>query len=295
MKKFQSILVVVPPHILPATLKQLIFNSLTLGQWLASEVHILSEASEEPGVGAAILEFEQRLGLMPPVLILNRAPPEQDTQADRVKKLTEKERYGLLVMIEGALLDEKRGADEREILEQSGKPVLVFPEEFDFGKERAHSFIVPLSGETSENEALSVSLQIADLAQSIVDLLHVAASDSFKRTPDDLDSLGDQMHHEFSEMSERIVSEASPFSTVEERSRVRRMCHCTGSIVTEITKLIHDSPGAILSLQWKGTFAEGRAETIKDILQKAHCPILFVKASHGEKSTLRVGRNFRAA
>jgi nucleotide-binding universal stress UspA family protein len=295
MKFFPSILVVFPPQPPKATLKRLVLNSLALAQWMESEVHFLPEMSDVQSVETAIHEFGKGDQPCPPSLILNQSSPESGQPIDRVAKIMEKDGCSLIVMVDGVLLDSNKGTDERRILELSSKPILMLPKDFNFAKEKTHSFIVPISGETRANEALSVSLHLALQTHSLVDLVHVATSDGPRAAHEDLDALGDQMHHEYNQMAEKIVTEASPFSTLEERARVRRVFHCTGSIVSEITKLIRESPELILTLQWRGTFAAGRAETIKDILQKVHCPILFVKTTHEEKSTLRVGSNLRAA
>jgi hypothetical protein len=208
---------------------------------------------------------------------------------DSVFKAVEKYACNLIVLVDNSTSDEKK------ILELSSVPVLILPRNFDFGKTTPQGFLVRLSGERRTNEALSLSLRIADQTGSTVDLLHITTPGNPNPADEGLNTLGDQLHHEYGQMPEKIASEASPFSTVEERGRVRRVLHCTGTVTTEITKLIHESPGVILAVEWNGTLAAGRAATVKDTLQNAQCPILFVKAVQEEKSILRVGRNLRAA
>jgi nucleotide-binding universal stress UspA family protein len=291
MKKFPSILVVVPPQSPKATVKQLVLSSMALGQWMGSEVHLLPAIGETQGVVSTLHELTQRQERCPYTVTLPPIAP-----GDRISEIVEKNGCSLIVTVDGVLLDSKKGTDERKLLELSLRPVLVFPSGFDLKATSVRGFLVPLSGETRTNEALSVALRLAEQTHSAVDLLHVATPDEANHAHhQDLDTLSDQIHHEYRQMAEKIVAEASPFSTADERSRVRQVFHYEGSIASEIIKLIHQFPESILSLQWNGTFAPGRAETIKDILQTAACPILFVKTSREEKSILRVGRYLRAA
>jgi hypothetical protein len=293
MKDFQSILVIVPPGSSPATLEHLVPNSMKLGEWLNSKVHFLVDSRDTQTIEKTIAQFKGAHGLNQAELIIH-ANSTSDHPENRMLEMVEKYSCDLIVLTDGVILRDSKGIDERKILEVAPIPVLLFPKDFDFKSGMPSGFIVPLSGESKTSEALSVSLRLAERTQSIVDLLHVMP-EKISQSDEQLSTLGDQLHHEYTEMPERIASEASPFSSAEERGRIRHVLHCTGSVTPEIEKIIHDSPGEILSLEWTGTLAEGRAAIIKEILQTANCPILFVKTAHEEKSTLRVGRNLRAA
>jgi hypothetical protein len=293
MKDSQSILVVVPPGSSSATLRNLIPISVKLGEWLKGKVHFLVDSEDAQTIEKTIDQFKDAQGFNQDELTIH-TNSTSDNLENRVLKMIEKYPCDLIVLTDGVLLHPSKGLGERKVLEQSPIPVLLLPKDFDFGSGMPIGFIVPLSGEKKTNEALSVSLRLAERTRSIVDLLHVT-SEKISQSDEQLGTLGDQLPHEYKEMSERIASEASPFSSAEERGRIRHVLHCAGSVTPEIEKIIHDSPGEILSLEWKGTLAEGRAANVKDIIQRARCPILFVKTAHEEKSTLRVGKNLRAA
>jgi hypothetical protein len=293
MKDSKSILVVVSPGSSPVTLRHLVPNSMKLGEWLESKVHFLADSGDVKTIEKTIGQFKGTQGLNQGELIIH-ANSSSDNLENRIFKMIEKYPCDLIVLTDGVILHPLKGIGERKVLELSPIPVLLFPKDFDFVSGMPIGFIVPLSGEHKTNEALSISLRLAERTQSIVDLLHVMPEKS-SRADEKLSTLCDQLPHEYREMSERIASEASPYSSAEERSRIRQVLHCTGFVTPEIIKILHSSPREILTLEWKGTLAEGRAATIKDILRTAHYPILLVKTAHEEKSTLRVGRNLRAA
>jgi hypothetical protein len=293
MKDSQSILVIVPPGSSPGTLTHLVPNSMKLGVWLKSKVHFLADNMDAQTIEKTVDQFRGSQGLNQAELIVHENP-NSDHPENRMLEMIEKYSCDLIVLTDGENLDASNGIDEKKILEISPIPVLLFPKDFDFKSGAPTGFLVPLSGESKTNEALSTSLRLAERTRSIVDLLHVT-SEKISRADEQLSTLGDQLHHEYKEMPEKIACKASPYSSAEERARIRHVLHSTGSVISEIEKVLRESPGEILSLQWKGTLAEGRAANIKEILQKARCPILLVKSAPEEKSILRVGKNIRAA
>jgi hypothetical protein len=293
MKDSQSILVVVPSGSSQTTLKNLVPNSMKLGKWMKSKVHFLADSRDTQTIEEMIGQCRGAQGLNHADLIIH-ANSTSDNLGSRMLEMIEKYFCDMVILTDGVLLHPLKGIDERRLLELSPVPVLLIPKGFDFDSSIPSGFIVPLSGERKMNEALSISLRLAERTQSVVDLLHVMP-EKISQSDEQLSTLCDQLHHEYKEMPERIASEASPYSSGEERSRIRRVLHCTGFVVPEIERLLRDSPGEILSLEWKGTLADGRASIIKEILQSTHYPILLVKTAHEEKSMLRVGKNLRAA
>lgn len=292
MKEFQSILIVLPFRASQATLKHLVLNSMILGQWLGCEVHFLARLTETPLIETVIAAFKHNNADCPETLIIH---PAAENPADRVLETIEKYSCSLVILVDSVVLHPAKGRDERRLLELSPSPVLFLPKTFNFERYPPQGFLVPLSGEQKTSEALSASLKLAYQSNSSVDFLHIMTPNEPCTCAQSLESLGDQLHHEYRNMTDKIVSEASPYSTPEERRHVRHFFHCTGFTTPEIVKQLEDSPGAILVLEWNGTLAVGRANTIKGILRKTHSPVLFVRSVHERKSTLRVGRNLRAA
>ena len=291
MKKFQSILVIIPPKSPKITLQRLVWNSMLLAQWIQCEAHFLADPIESQTTQTIITEFTRRHKHAPFTLVIH---PSTGNATDRVLETIRKYSCSLVVLQDGAILHSIKGIDERRLLELSPSPVLLLPMGFDFRKHPPQSFLVPLSGETKQNEALTVSLQLAVHTSSSVDFLHIMNPGEPCNCARRLESLGDQFHHEYGLRLEHIASEASPYSTVEERSHLRHFLQCTGFTTAEVVKTLSQLPGAILVLEWKGSLATGHAKIIKGILKETFSPILFVKTAHERKSTLRVGKNLRA-
>jgi hypothetical protein len=302
MKNFHSILVIVPPGSVKEKLKRLVLNSMNLSKWLDSEVHFVAGMGETQAIETTIRSASSAAlsaALSAASLIIHSPEHSNMSSAkspyDCLLEMIEKYSCNLLVLMAGDVLHPTKGFGERGLLEQSPIPVFIFPKDFDFVNVAVHRFIVPLSGEQRTNDALSLSLKFAAQTDSVVDLLHVDLPGESCHADKDLGTLADQLEHEYREMPEKIASEASPYSTEEERKHIGRILHYTGCIADEIKKLLDESPGSLLAFEWNGTLATGRAITIKNILQKARCPILFVKAVPESKATLLVGKNFRAA
>jgi hypothetical protein len=51
----------------------------------------------------------------------------------------------------------------------------------------------------------------------------------------------------------------------------------------------------MIALQWKGSFASGRAETLKAILRASPCPLLLIRPARQKRSTLQLGDTMIAA
>jgi hypothetical protein len=292
MKNLSSILVIVSYNSSKSSLRTLILNSIVLGRWIGAGVHFLANQTESNIIKEVVAEIKATQAHDLPTVVIDLATGDP---MNSVLQTIDKYSCGLVVFENGIALHPTKGVGERELLEVSPIPVLLLPKRVDFKKCPPRGFLVPLGGTHKTSEALSVALRLASQTNSTVDLLHVrspAESGPYARA---LENVGDQLHHEYANMAEKIAAEASPYSTAQERSHIGHLCHCTGFITEEIIKPLNRSSGLILAVEWSGTLREGRASTIKGILKKTRSPVLFVKAVHEEISSLRVGKNLRSA
>lgn len=216
-------------------------------------------------------------------------------QVEEILRAIEDISADVIVYADNIAVDEDPVAErKRELLEKSPVPVLLLPETMAFAIEDTRCLIVPVSGEHRRNEALRLALRLAVSFDRAVKLVHV--TDPVKA--DDkvgLGSLGDQAHHEYAKMIDKVVSEASPTSDLEERMRVTEIRHLVGCTADNLGKLIAETPGGLLCVEWQGCFLEGHAETIKTLLKSADYPVLFVKRVRERKSKLKTGKEFEAA
>jgi hypothetical protein len=284
MNTIHSILFIIPPGIQRKSLLNEFQNAVCLGNWLKSEIHFLIRND-----AAQLFQLElSHAEKIPSTLIVHTF---EKNLAESVSNSVHQHSCDLIVMNDGVVLDSKRGVDQRQILESANIPVLLLPHESQLSKVRFSGFIVPLSGEQRTSSALAVALNLAEQTDTRVDLLHVQPVEEFGAFEHELSELGDQLHHEFEQMVERVVSERSPFSSAAERLRIREFHHCKGPTCPEIAKVLSRAPDSILVLEWSGTLAKGRAQTIKALLHSVRPLILFVRAAQEQKSRLRVGRH----
>ena len=154
-----------------------------------------------------------------------------------------------------------------------------------------------MSGEICASSALKFGLRLASLIHVPIDLVHVLQGDSQTEsfTKSSLDTLGDQPHHEYRQLLERILAEASPFSDPKEKAQVRSLYQVQGIPSVEIQKAAKNTPSCALVAEWHGSLIHGRAEILKDLLHEIAMPIFLVKTESQEKSILRIGPESEAA
>jgi hypothetical protein len=95
-------------------------------------------------------------------------------------------------------------------------------------------------------------------------------------------------------MLDKIVSEGSPSSSLQERRRATRLIHRTGGAPDEISRYMQETVRSLLILEWKGVLVNGHAETVKSVLKSVHAPVLLVKESPQAASTLKLGKKAAA-
>lgn len=188
------------------------------------------------------------------------------------------------------------GRLKQSLLEQATAPILILPKRLPRKLPHLDSIIVPISGEQRSSEALGIALKIADTTQTSVTLVHVRPPGVIGGSEaSGLESVGDQIQHEYAHQLDKVVSEASPKSGLLARQRVTRFAHLAGTAPNAISKFVKQSPSNLLILEWKGVLVGGHAATLKSLLKKTNAPILIVKMAREARSKLKIGRDFKAA
>lgn len=277
MKHVSSLLAAVLGDGRRMPLQQFLHNAVTLSEWLGATTHVLVPPADLP-------EFETLQATCPSqrslVVHVGRGDVLQSIH-DSVKRY-----HCDLIMIDD-------GREKDEVLELASVPVLYVPPTLRLHERPIRSMIVPLSGEQRSSEASRFALNIAEQTHTPVDFLHVSPSCHPCPMALSMEMLADQYQHEFPEMIDKVISEATPYSNARQRAWVRQFHHCVGLTEDEIGRVIQHSPGAALVVEWKGSLTTGRAAVVKRLMQDARHAIVFIKVKPEKSATLRIGRRSR--
>ncbi len=279
MKQIKSIIALLPSKLVNDSLELIIQNAINLGQWLKCELHFLCPPDEEKAVKNLVCEFVKSCPDPSSTLIVH--PP---TSGNAESIITTIQKYDCdMILLQNNIRYPGGNREDLRIIELSPIPILLLPKDFDFKANPLDTFLVPLSGKKHINEALALSLKLASVTGSSVDLLHVTSKEQLLCScRHSLDSLGDQFHHEYCQIIDKITSEQSPYSSAIEKKRIRHFYQRQGFVAEEILHILKESPGKILVLEWKETLAEKYAETVKSLLENMFYPVIFIRTKHEE-------------
>lgn len=181
---------------------------------------------------------------------------------------------------------------QRELVERLEVPIVLVPAKATLG--RLDSILVPLQGSPpGPDSGLDVGIQLAAKLRLPLDILHVTAPSGGDHSL--IDEVSDVFHYDYPSQMEEMIVQASPLSSPSDRSVIRKLLHVRGDAQREIIRNIESYRHCLIALQWRGSFAPGRAETIKSILRASTSPLLLIKSAHQSRSTLQLGDTLIAA
>jgi len=201
----------------------------------------------------------------------------------------------IILVIEPQLFSRglKMTAWQQRILEESLEPVLVLSASTKLVP--FESIVVPMAGTPMRmDSALSYSLQFGSRARIPLDIVHVSPRQD-GRDGSSVGQFSDEFYHEYPRRIEEMIAEASPLSSVRERTIIRGFLHVKGDLIHEIFRSIKPHKGGLLVIEWDGKFVQGRSETIKSIFSASRRPVLVVKPVPEKHSTLTLGGTTIAA
>jgi hypothetical protein len=201
---------------------------------------------------------------------------------------------GDALFVLGATEEKTRGPEGLDpetvsVIEAVRGPVLLFP----FREKVAVPWsliVTPMSGEIRDNRALSRSIELANQLQVPLDIIHVV--DPTKDGEDggrSMGRFGDEAHHELHAMIEEFISDACPFCSPGEKRVIRTFHLARGDATEELLRHMSGTPVSMLAVEWKGSFMEGHAETLKSILRNFRVPVLLVRQAGKKRVSLRAG------
>ena len=266
-----------------------LLNVLRLSSWFQAELFVLAPP--------AVLEESSRIFAK-----LSRGIQghyhffgfDEIEDASAVLDFATENRCDLMILYDRTLFGPTTEMKGSPLLQLSQIPVLILPRFWDLSDPPIASWVVPLSGEAKQNQALQFALRVSTQTGTFVDLVHVSSARNPKQVQRCLEMAGDAAHHEIPKLLEQVVAEASPFSNPEERSRVRQFYYRSGITPQEITEVASHMSNACLVVEWSGTLRPGRAEIVKALLTQTDHPLLFVRKVEAPKSRLRIAGDFAA-
>ena len=288
----RSILVCVLSDLRSNSLDRYVVNSVSFANQIDADIHFLTPVDIQKALDA-ILSRPSR-GAFQTIKTVSH-PVAGDWPAGTVHDAVKRHSCDLIVVPSGSINEEiGRGAEIRkDLLEQSTAPVLILSPTVDLAKTPIKSIFVPMSGEIRLSSALTLGLKLASQINVPVDLLHVDEKGSQTESP--LETTGDQPHHEYRQLLDKILAEACPFSDTKERACVRTLYNVQGTRSVEIVRAAKDDPSRAFVLEWHGSLIQGRAETLKSILHQIIVPIFLVRTEPDQLSVLKIGPENRVA
>jgi nucleotide-binding universal stress UspA family protein len=292
MSVFTSILV-------PLDGSRIAARSLGCATWLAARLearlHILSAASRERPAREALAALRVPEAHWP-LVTLHQAPAYPE---DAILEAITRHAVDLVVMSACGQTAEAPAAGAPDtspavghvacaVIERSPVPLLLLPPHYREALpwERV---LVPVSGETAADEALTLALRLAQAVDLAVHVAHVADSDAGDETFEARARYADALHHEYPHRLEELVSRAVPHGAPEARRRIADVALCRGDVATELLKLIERTPISLLAVGWHGRFMTGHARVLKQLIQETVIPVLMVKAPAPTPFRLKVG------
>lgn len=288
-----------PSILVPLDGSRIAARSLGCATWLASQLdtrlHILSATTQE-------LPAREELARLKipakhwPLITLHQAPTYP---AEAILASVERYRISLVVMTARGETAETTVTEElapakmigdvaRAVIERSAEPVLLLPPNYreTLPWKRA---LVPMSGETGVDEALTLAVRMANALDLEVHAVHVADSGAADESLSARARYADALHHEYPGQLEEFVRRALPQCAPEECRRLVDIALCRGDIVTELRKLIERKQISVIVVAWHGRFVTGRARVLTEIIQTISNPVLLVKPELRTRLRLKVG------
>lgn len=137
---------------------------------------------------------------------------------------------------------------------------------------------VPHDGTPTTSAALKPAMELAEKADAALLVAHVSDA---RAAPDEPGTFttplyADQAHHEWAawrdEFAERLAG-ICPLGHLHVR-----VCLARGDPASEILSLSERQSTDLIVLAWRGKWEFPRAAVFKDVLQKANCPVMVVRA-----------------
>ena len=170
------------------------------------------------------------------------------------------------------------GRTATAVLREAPCPVVLVPPERGVISWQLQHMLVPHDGTPTTSAALKPAMELAEKANAALLVAHVSDA---RAAPDEPGTFttslyADQAHHEWAawrdEFEERLAG-ICPLGHLHVR-----VCLARGDPASEILRLAERQSTDLIVLAWRGKWEFPRAAIFKDVLQKANCPVMVVRA-----------------
>ncbi len=171
------------------------------------------------------------------------------------------------------------GRTATTVLREVSCPVVLVPPERGVASWQLQHMLVPHDGTPTTSAALKPAMELASRADAALLVAHV--SHAKRVAPSEPGTFttpfyADQAHHEWpawrDEFAERIRS-ICPLGHLHVRVFLAH-----GDPASEILRLSEQQSTDLIVLAWRGKWESPRAAILKDVLQRANCPVMVVRA-----------------
>lgn len=287
MKAFNSIAAVFLQDHNLTELESYLKKLFAITEYLSQEIHLFGDANELSRIRNIISELIQR-GFVAPKTVVTHELDENCIEEIFNALMQYKVKLIVLPM-------RKEHPRFKYLLEHIRIPILLIREDTEI-RTPWNELFVPISGEIQRSAALEFGLEMASRIESPISLIHVSKREKGKCTCCNgmlLETISDEFHHEYIHRMDKLLAESCPYSTLEKRKWVRELCGYTGEIAEQVTHVVEKAPNSALILEWNGILVEGHARRLREIFERAHCPILLVRTHEKMKFRLNVSERFR--
>ena len=281
-----TILICVLPDLRDELLHQYLASAVSFARQVGFDVHFLIPPDTQEALSSVLSEIPpHELHAIKTVShpIAGNWPPRVVSESVKIYSCD------LIVVPSGGITEDKgyEAQVRKDLLEQASAPILILSPKIDLVKTPIGSVLVPMSGEIRISSALKFGLRFASRIHVPADLVHVIQEDAQTESP--LETTGDQPHHEYRELLDKVIAEATPFSGMKERAQVRTLYHVQGTPSVEILKIAKRTSSCALVVEWHGSLIHGKAKTLKELLCQVTFPLFLVKTEIQQQSTLKIG------
>ncbi len=246
-----------------------------LGDIEHADLHILHVGEHEP----AGEDLRRRLERAAPMLEGFTIDTRIGTPAVQILQVAGEIKPQVIVMCKhsGGEQTKMMGRTAARVLQDAQCPVVLVPPERGATPWHLHHVLVPHDGTPSTSAALKPAAELAE--RGCAELLVVHVTD-IKAAPAEAGSLTtpryvDQPQHEWPAWTTEFVNRLACICPLGQLHVRMSLAH--GNTATEILHLSEKQSTDLIVLAWKGIWEAPRAQTLKDILRKAHCPIMVVR------------------
>ncbi|HXG61855.1 MAG TPA: universal stress protein [Planctomycetota bacterium] len=247
----------------------------SLARLAGAPVHFLHVAPEE----VPLEEVRRRLGLTAEMLSGAMLEVAVGDPGEEILRAAEA-REGTLIVAALRVRSEP-GPVVLRLLGASSVPVVLVPAGRSWTGWALRRLLLPMDGAPASAAALCPVIELAAAARAAVEFLHVSGGRaSGRREAGALTAprYVDQPQHEWPQWASEFMERLHCLCRIPEGLTVRFHL-ATGEAGEAILRRAVEEGADLIGLSWRGTPAAGRAETFREVVRRAPCPLAVLRCA----------------